>query len=777
MAFTTRVLTSEDVVASGGDTVARYDLYPSGSDQYLELAMLISNGSFRVKPGSRYEIFIPAGNGFAISCINKESVIDWGGSTVVYHLDLTNPAQAFRNLILISGSPNFRWTNMKIDFNPAVASQGVVTALTTTTIDLDILPSFWPTAWATSGMDTFGKYDVSLDAITDWQYNVETLDGARQPAAYPIVQRLDLGPNRWQMQFPQTSAAITAVANYSPLTLTIPNNGWSDGQFVLFDNTCTGLVQDGVSLINNKLWKVRLGNNDDDDTGNNVRLIQPNSNAIVNANSATAWVSGGIGTSQPVPSFVTVGDTLPLILRKRGGNPFVINNCYRPYLQVETAGSCAGFINGKGNTDPTFSIVTRGRGIIGTNADTLLLQDTRGTLTLEKFDCSGSGDTFYATPTTSIDGSRVSSFTANTITVSAWTNVLNKDTLPTMPVVGDIYRYIEPVNGELDPLQNPVTAVSGNTVTLLYNHPTGYNMTWKILNQNLNTRTVAGDINVKHSFTVALAIQSGDFSADSVNVQGSHGEALRFSNPGVGFSSRNIGALGRINILRTRIRNSHWIYDTTRNSAVSARRRNQTNSPPSQYQDLPHIELGDFELDGSGFGGIGAIGRDIRCKTSRIRRTGLLRATNPTFYTDPQALNDLYAAQGSVVCSSQLSGTPTVYRDTGGIVTPTLNPVGVVTSTVDTDTSHAGNQYNQLLLTGARTAARTLTLPSVGWLPGVSLRITNSTTGGFAMTVKNLTSGGTTLATLTGAKFAVFVFQDSTSGWALVESGTNSTAP
>lgn len=642
-----------------------YDIFDSAADQTARLATLLPAGTFRPQPGSTLKAALPATvlNGW-VTIAGVASRIDWGKSTLELGVTLAAPDKV-RSAIFITGCTDFDWSGLKLRMTPEPATEGLVTG--TNGVDriyMDIDPARTP-GWPGS-FDTFGVYEPVNPYCLDWQYHT---DEEHRSVPQPLVQRPDLGPNRWELQLTQRVVNVTGIVSKYPLTISAAaGHMLSGGETITFDGSSLGLTIDGISVLNGKSFRVRLPGNADDGDGDlsKIQLMSP-LGGFTNAAAATDWISGGTGVTQPIPPAVTAGRRLALLYQKRGVSLIQMNACTRPRLDldIESCGSTGLFL--RGNVDPTISVRMKGKGLIACNGDAAIINDTRGTLTIPEWIVEGSGDTGIAVHTTSYLAKFLSGYTANTITVLGWGNPLGRDTLPWRPQVGDLYRYRDG-NGMVSDVVNRLVAIDGFTLTFDQNHPAGFDpLTWRLYNDNLNCSVYVKKMRVVGSFTVAVTIFSKDLLIDNLEVIGSFGNGQRITAPASFYGNRTDGAIGRGLVRNALFRSVGYDATLYRSAALVLRRVGIQVTPPAGYQPLDELDYGHVNFQDCPLGCITLIGRDATIDSYRETNCGALRGS--VGVADNSARNSLYAAYGELTIADLRGPMPSFYEDTAGFVT------------------------------------------------------------------------------------------------------------
>jgi hypothetical protein len=669
-----------DLVTQLNAVGVKYAIVPVGDvDQAALLKTLIAAGSFIPKPGGTYRADLPAaGSTFWAQANGVSSKIDWGRSTLELRVALESAIQP-RSAILIANAPELDWRGLKLRMTPEPTTEGLVVSTNgVDRIQLDIDPTRWPN-WP-GNFDTFGVFDPVTDYCFDWQYHT---DEDHRSAPQTLTQRTDLGPNRWEITFAARSLAIgpLGVISKSPLIISAPGNNLSGGEIVVFDASSTGFTIGATSVLNGKTFRAQLDGATEDGSGDltQVRLTDPVTGADIDASAATDWVSGGAATARIIPATVAAGVKLALLFRKRGVGLLQVAACVRPRLDLDIESSGAAALHMRGCEDPTLSIRVKGKGLIGCNADIAIISDTRGTIIIPEWVVSGCGDTSIAIGTTVYLAKFLTAYGARSLTVTGWSNPLARDTVPVRPRVGDHFRYLQP-NGQLDPMVNVATDVTGLTVTFAYPHPDGFNpATWRIWNEDLNAVVRVRKMSLRGNFTGACTIQCKDLIIDDFEAIGGYGNGLRISSPSSFFSGRGAGGLGKVLIRNALLRAIGNDLTRARSAAVNVRRVGPSNALPVAYQLLDIAEFGHLQIEDCPYGGVNVIGRDAVIASYGERNVGFRRYLGES--SDPSANFSLHAAQGELRIGSLRCPMPTFFESVGGFVT-ILSGSGLATARV-----------------------------------------------------------------------------------------------
>lgn len=658
------------------DLPIRFGLYdlapdPGGALQSAALNTVLGAGRKLVNiAGGDLHVGPREGQPYILDVRGQTGTVDFHGGRIVNTFDPANFA-SMSQLGFLKDNVDYRVRNLSLSCDHPVTSQGLVIDKTGNSIIVDIPPDLFPVDWV--DLDTFVRIDGSSGYWTDWEYNTDEL---HRSYPHPIAPRPDLGPYVIEIQLPAKTAAVTGVFSYNPLTLMMPNNGFNDGVLLQFDSSMIGLELAGASVLNGTTRRVRVGGLGEDDDGNLSRVtIATTDGRLINASGATPWQSGGNATTQPVPPFVVIGDTLLLNWRKRGPRVLVANGNTRLDLQFTVHRAASALLVGKDNRDVTIDLTIKGDGLLGAAADGILLRDTRGTIRYKRLVAEGLGDNVIGCITTAI-GRTVTAWTANSLRAT-WADLAGVDPRPTKPRPKDKLYYLEPVNGTVcgDNTVVGYDPADTSNVLLAKDHPsyvdpaTGSAVpydptTWKILNDSANHDAVLEYVDINGSATCCLNLQARRVRGDYIRLRNIVAEGIRLSSPGASWNGQAIGFAGDARFDYVEMDGVGFTLANDRSGAIVIRRRTGLSLPTAVQQPGPPILFNRWIHDGGGYASMQVFGYDVTIVAFTGRNLGLRRAG----VFDQRALVDFYIEHGTLRILTLDGYLPTFLEGPGGRV-------------------------------------------------------------------------------------------------------------
>ena len=689
----------------GGQGGGGWTVYPSGdktgNSDSAHIKAGLESGTLRPFPGTYYLRKTVFANPFA-TITGKSGIVDWGGSTIVLVnnplLDLgtgaTNPTMG--QWFAVIGCTDYGWVNYTIRHDPDPTAEVEITAITGTQLTCRALPGRFPAFPYAGG---FGWMpDPKTGGFKGWGHL--RVKGTNEPAA-KITPRPDLGTDMLTIDLPQGSSTITSVTLQNGLgvddvrmVVTVANStGFQFGQNVTVAGV-TGLTSGGVSVVNGKTFAIGFDALDEEDPDDPTRqsalvLTSPLANAErIFPDNTTPWVSDGTITTV-APIYFAVGGVLQISSgKKRGGHFLLVGNKGNTVFKGRTE-SCTGIgYYGRDNEDMTFEIEGGGKGNLSFNHGASIMMQTWGKLCIPRYVAKGTGDAHWACNSMPITG--ILSSTTNSVTVDRWGSATRMDNRTPAPRAGQEWGYLQP-DGDLNPLRNIVTGVSGLTCTFRDPHPAGYTpTTWKLFAIGANREVEIGEFYAAGSWTVGMTMFFQRVKIGNLFISGCNLEAIRVSNPGTFWNSRFLGGGHpgcKTTIMNCVIENSGYSNRSYRLGTISGRRLNSSNLVATAGSN-PLIEIGYLSIDRYGFAALNAAGINIKVGVLHIKNGGEWRNNldlnmggKLPMSSDPGSKVDVFSVSGSnVSIGSVLFGdNPTFYSENGGTYTP---PAGLPSAPV-----------------------------------------------------------------------------------------------